>query len=96
MVQSNSSHPGKKNKPKKRVDCVTMMLAITGLAILHRNEGGRNEKREEQRKGPGVIGCWLTVLSCLLFFTPVYFFLIQSEENLLVLQDKEGKGKKRT
>lgn len=27
-----------------------MMLAITGLAILHRSERGRNEKREEQRK----------------------------------------------
>lgn len=54
-------------------------------------------RRERSRgKGAGVIDCWLTVLSCLLFFTPVYFFLIQSEENLLVLQDKEGKGKKRT
>lgn len=38
----------------------------------------------------------LAVLSCLLFFSPVHFFPIQPEENLLDLKDKEGKGKRRT
>lgn len=71
-----------------------MMMAIIGLAVLHRSRGGRNEKRDERRKKAGERD--LAVSSCLIFFTPVYFFLVQPEENLTVLQDKESEGKKRT
>lgn len=70
------------------------MMATIGLVILHRSRRGRNEKREEQRKRAGERD--LVVSSCLIFFSPVYFFLVQTEENLTVLQDKESEGKKRT
>lgn len=38
-------------KKKEWVDCVAVMLPITGLAFLHGSEDKRNEKRGEQRKG---------------------------------------------
>lgn len=71
-----------------------MMMVIIASAILQRSRGERKEKREEQRKRKGERD--LTVSSCLLFSTPGYFLLVQPEENLTVLQDKESKGKKRT
>lgn len=74
------------------MNCVAVMMAITGLAILHKSRGGRNEKRDKQWKRAGERD--LSVSSCLLFFTPIYLFLVQPEENLLVLQDKEGKGRR--